>query len=420
MKKTFIITLLFVLAANAVAGQKRRLTLGQCIQLALEQNYSLRAADRSVERARTLQGTAWDVERTELSLSQDPTSGGSPDNALALSQAIDFPTVYVARRRQLKAETQAERSRRDMVCNTLAADVASAYLQLAYEQECVRILAAQDSVLVRYRQIAGKRLEAGDTRRLEVMAADRLLRENRFEMTSAQNRTEEAALRLAQLLGEDGGIMAADTLLPCLDLVLPEYNYDLSPEGTYAGDLRTVADKAVGVARSGYAPTLSLSLRHQLVISSWNPYAQDRSRFSGGNFMGFEVGVGIPLFYGATRAKVKAAKMEREMADLQMRSQRQTREKEYAACLSRCNAAFARVEYYRGEGGQQAREMARLGAVEYENGEIGYVEYVSVLQESLNMRMKSAAAVNDYNQSIVSLQRLAGRADSLSRMLPAL
>ncbi len=416
MKKTFIITLLLLLTTTIVAGQERRLILGQCVQLALEQNYSLRAADRSVERARTLQGTAWDVERTELSLSQDPTSGGSPDNALALSQAIDFPTVYIARRRQLKAETQAERSRRDVLRNALVADVVSAYLQLAYEQECVRILAAQDSVLVRYREVAGKRLEAGDTRRLEVMAADRLLRENRLEMTSAQNRTEEAALRLAQLLGEDSGIMTADTLLPCLDLVLSEYNYNLSPEGTYAGDLRGVADKAVGVARSGFAPTLSLALRHQLVISSWNPYAQDRSRFSGGNFMGFEVGIGVPLFFGATRAKVKAAKMEREMADLQMRSQRQTREKEYAACLSRCNAAFARVEYYRGDGSQQAQEMARLGTVEYENGEIGYVEYVNVLQESLNMRMKCAAAVNDYNQSIVSLQRLAGRADRLVRL----
>ncbi len=415
MKRIYIITLLFVLLVTTVAGQERRLTLGQCVQLALGQNYSLRAANRSVDRARTLQGTAWDMERTELSLSQDPTSGGSPDNALAISQAIDFPTVYVARRRQLKAETQAERSRRDMMRGTLVADVVSAYLQLAYEQECVRILAAQDSVLVRYRQIAGKRLEAGDTRRLEVMAADRLLRENRLEMASAQNRTEEAALRLAQLLGEGGGVTVADTLLPCLDLVLPDYNYALSPEGTYAGDLLTVADKAVGVARSGYAPTLSLSLRHQFVISSWNPYAQDRSRFGGGNFMGFEVGIGIPLFYGATRAKMKAAKMEREVADLQMRSQRQAREKEYAACLSRCNAAYARVEYYRGEGSRQAAEMARLGAVEYENGEIGYVEYVSVLQESLNTRMKCAAAVNDYNQSVVSLQRLAGRADSLVR-----
>ncbi len=414
-RRIYIITLLLVLLVTTVAGQERRLTLGQCVQLALEQNYSLRAADRSVDRARTLQGTAWDMERTELSLSQDPTSGGSPDNALAISQAIDFPTVYVARRRQLKAETQAERSRRDMMRGTLVADVVSAYLQLAYEQECVRILAAQDSVLVRYRQIAGKRLESGDTRRLEVMAADRLLRENRLEMASAQNRTEEAALRLAQLLGEGGGVTVADTLLPCLDLVLPDYNYDLSPEGTYAGDLLTVADKAVGVARSGYAPTLSLSLRHQLVISSWNPYAQDRSRFGGGNFMGFEVGIGIPFFYGATRAKVKAAKMEREVADLQMRSQRQAREKEYAACLSRCNAAYARVEYYRGEGSRQAAEMARLGDVEYENGEIGYVEYVSVLQESLNTRMKCAAAVNDYNQSVVSLQRLAGRVDSLVR-----
>ena len=405
--------LLLVLAATTATGQEPRLSLGQCIQIALEQNYTIKAADRSVDQKRTLQGTAWDLERTELSLSQDPTSGGSPDNALALSQAFDFPTVYIARRRQLKAETQAERSQRDVLRNTLVADVTSAYLQLVYEQECLRVLEKQDSVLRRYREVAAKRLEAGDTRRLEVISADRLLRENRLEMTSAQSRAEEVTLRLAQLLGEDRGVAVADTLLPCLDRVLLDYNYDLSPEGTYANDLRTVADKAVGVARSGYAPTLSLALRHQLVISSWNPYAQDRSRFSGGNFMGFEVGIGIPLFYGATRAKVKAAKIEREMKEMQMRSQRLTREKEYAASLSRCNAAFARVEYYRGEGRKQTEEMLRLGAVEYENGEIGYVEYVNVLQEGLNERLKCAAAINDYNQSVVSLQRLAGRTEML-------
>ena len=38
-----------------------------------------------------------------------------------------------------------------------------------------------------------------------------------------------------------------------------------------------------------------------------------RSRFTEGNFFGFEIGVGVPLFYGATKAKVKAARKDRDV-----------------------------------------------------------------------------------------------------------
>ena len=65
--------------------------------MALEKNPQMQVANKSVERAKALQGTAWEIDKTELSLSQDPTSGGSPDNALSLSQSIEFPTYYIAR-----------------------------------------------------------------------------------------------------------------------------------------------------------------------------------------------------------------------------------------------------------------------------------------------------------------------------------
>ncbi len=38
--------------------------------------------------------------------------------------------------------------------------------------------------------------------------------------------------------------------------------------------------------------------------------------FEGGNFMGFEVGVGIPLFYGATKARIKAAKKIKKLQNM--------------------------------------------------------------------------------------------------------
>ena len=187
------------------------------------------------------------------------------------------------------------------------------------------------------------------------------------------------------------------------------YNYRQTPDGLYATDRIHVADQAVRVAKNGFVPSLSLSLRNQMVISSWNPYNQDRSRFDGGNFMGFEVGVGIPLFFGATRAKVKAAQKEREMVVLEMQEQELQRQQEYLSALSRMNAAFVKYTYYNEDGREQSEKMTQQGLLEYSQGEISYLEYMNILQEAIDLRLKRAAAINDYNQCVLAMQRLCGK-----------
>ena len=99
------------LCAFSGAAEAQKLTMEQCFALATEHSLTLKAAEARTQQTRIMQGTAWDVDKTELSLSQDPTSGGSPDNALAISQSIDFPTVCAARRSRQKAETAVDESR---------------------------------------------------------------------------------------------------------------------------------------------------------------------------------------------------------------------------------------------------------------------------------------------------------------------
>lgn len=405
IRHIFPLLLLFPLPSLAAADGGRT-SLAQCLQLAAEHNPTLRAADLQVERARALQGTAWDIDRTELSLSQDPTSGGSPDNALALSQSIEFPTVYAARRSQLKAETRAEESRRNVAAVQLRADITAAYWQLVYSQERVRILAAQDSLLQRYADMAHTRYKAGEARQLETLAASRMLRENSLELASARNEFATGQRLLASLIGTTTAIVPADTALTALNYQPTEFVYAATSDGELAYNELTVADKALRVAKNGYAPSLSLALKNQLVISGWDPYHENRARYTGGNFMGFEVGVGIPLFYGATKARVKAARKDREIAEANMHSRQLARQAEYDAALARYTAALARLQYYNGEGIAAASETARLGTVEYENGEISYIEYNAALQEAADTRMQRATAINDYNQAVIALQRM--------------
>ena len=122
--------------------------------------------------------------------------------------------------------------------------------------------------------------------------------------------------------------------------------------------------------------------------------------------MGFEIGVGVPLFFGATRAKVKAARKDREILELEIKEEQRQRETEYLEALNKCNAAFAHMTYYQQDGEKKADELSRLAILEYQNGEISYSEYVNVLQESIDIRMKHLSAINDYNQSVIALRRL--------------
>ena len=82
-----------------------------------------------------------------------------------------------------------------------------------------------------------------------------------------------------------------------------------------------VANRQLKLEKRNGLPTFSVGASVQTVIKGFNPYNIDRSAYGGGNFMGFSVGVNIPLAFGAQKARVKATRKEVEMAQLNVRNQ---------------------------------------------------------------------------------------------------
>lgn len=390
----------------SIPGEK--MTLQQCFELADKQNIALQSGRKAVEKAQVMQGTAWDLDKTEIAFSQNPASSGDTDNGLTFSQSIEFPTVYTARRGQLKAETQAEKSRLNVTSQQLRLEIANVYYAMLYQTRRLQILLQQDSVIQRYCDVAGKRYKAGEARQLEFLSADRMRNDNRLEMTKVKNEAENLQTALMALLNTTTPVVpAADNLvIPQRSPMNAAFNYQQTADAQYQKDLISALDKEVKCAKTGYAPSLSLALRSQLLIDSWDPYHINRQRFTEGNFFGFEVTVGIPLFYGATKAKVKAAQKDREVALLAMQQEQREKERDYKQGYNRLQNAIKRMEYYNGENMAKAKDIERLSTLEYENGEISYVEYASALQEAIDMRLKQAEVVNEYNEAVLALMAL--------------
>ena len=283
-------------------------------------------------------------------------------------------------------------------------EIASAYYAMLYQTHRLSILQRQDSILDRFCDVAEKRYKAGEARQLEFLTAERLRNENHLEMVNVKSVAENKQLELMALLNTDQPVLPAESYLIALESpVSGTFNYQQTADAQYQQDRLKALDKEVKCAKTGYAPSLSLTLRTQALISSWDPYHIDRQRFTEGNFFGFEIGVGVPLFYGATKAKVKAAKKDREVAELEMQQERREKERDYRLGYNRFQNAAKRMAYYNGENISKAKDIVRLSTAEYESGEISYVEYANALQEAIDMGMKHADVINEYNEAALAL-----------------
>ena len=383
-------------------------SLAECIKTARANNIDVKVAGLQVQRAKRMEGSYFEMDRTELSLSQDPTSGGSPDNALTLSQKIDFPTVYGRRRKLLKAETQVEESRRQLTESELTRDVSVAYSRLLFWQHVETLLCANDSVLGEFVRTADIRYKNGETNRLELMNAQQMKAENGIKVREAQDEKTAAAIQLQQLMNTSETIVATDDYL-CVQPTDDAYSFAATPQGQLLESEQVRSESELGYIRQGMMPSFNVGIRHQLVISGINPYDVDRSRFDKGNWMGFEVGVAFPLFNGSLKARKSAAKLEVDISRTRREQAERKSGSELLIAMNAVESARQTYDYYQTEGFPAAKEMRRLSRIEYGAGEITYMEHVQNLSSALAVEMDHAKAIDALNQAIIKLNFIKGK-----------
>jgi len=403
------VLLLFVAASMAAtqASGQARMTLADCLETARQNNLALRSGRISIERAADLQATAFDAEMTEVALSQSPTTGGGPENALTVSQSFEFPTVYAARKRLLKAETRLEKARYERDAGAIEREVSSAYCSLAYAMEKKRLLEERDTVYSRFLSIAEARYKSGASGELERMNARRLYEENRVAIADAGQNVANAQLQLALWMGTDTVVLPAEEKFEAIELSADElssFRPQSVPAVALASEASAVAERRLGLSRQSFMPGISLGLSTQMLIKGFNPYNVDRSRFTRGDIMGFDIGISVPLFWGAKRARLKAAKKEVEQSRLSLEQATREASAGFQVARNEYLQAKSKLDYYRTHGLDDAAETYRIARISYENGEIAYAEYIQNLQAAFSLRMACAEAIDQYNQTAVRLK----------------
>ena len=113
-------------------------------------------------------------------------------------------------------------------------------------------------------------------------------------------------------------------------------------------------------------------------------------------YPGFEVGLGIPLFFGAQSAKIKSSKRVQQQLELEAVSFRSRLESQTFALQSTLDQQQAVIRYYESEGMQLANQLREQAIRSFAEGEIDFIQYVQLIENSQSLELQYLQAKRDY------------------------
>ncbi|UKT65987.1 CusA/CzcA family heavy metal efflux RND transporter [Pedobacter mucosus] len=400
--------LLFLQQNSAQAQGTLSLTLDSAISMAVKNNLRLRSAGLSVEQARALQRSGTDLSKTEILLTQDPTSGGNMDNSIGITQNIAWPGLYKNQRKLLNQQTLLASSTSNITKAEVIREVREAWYAYLLNKESLHILDFQDSLYKGFVAKAEVRVKTGEASNLELISA-----RNQFQQVQALKLGVLASLAnnesvLKQLLNTPATFVPIQDKPLVFPISLDSLSFSKNAQISVGQQSAEVANARIAVEKSKGMPDFSLGYSQQLLISGFNPANISRNYFPGTRIAGIQVGVALPIFNRANRARVKSEQLSSEIAKTDLLNTKSRLMMEYSQEVQHYQQYLQAVNYYQNQGLKQADEQLRIAQVSFDLGEVGYIEYIQNVSSAVQTRLSYIEALSQLNQSAIQIQFIKG------------
>jgi cobalt-zinc-cadmium resistance protein CzcA len=345
------------------------------------------------EESNALIRSAFSIDKTTLYYSYDENNIASNDYPIGVfggEQRFDFPTVYFA---QKKANTiaynmalnQLERKQRE-----ITRKVSKAYYNLAYLKNRQKLYEKVDSIYTRFSSASETSYDQGAITYLELLNAKSKHQEILLIQNQVQYDTKVAYERLSTLIQFDSVFTIPNENLQKIVVEVDSVGADPGLHYLQNAGLKQHAE--LKVEKNLLLPELTLG------------YFNGTNKYEGAvNYQGFEVGVGVPLFFSEQRARVKAKQFAMEAtANLQYSYIRnyENRVSELMNGLAKYQDA---ILYYERSGNELASELIRSSLESYAAGEIDFFRLAQSLDRAVEIELDYLENLNMYNQQVLEV-----------------
>lgn len=397
-KMNFNALVLMFLLVLPFAGhsQEQSLSAEQVVEMAMENSNFLKASANKVNQSEQLVGSAFNLDKTQVYYGYDENNiaeNGLPIRVLGISQNFQFPTIYGAQRKVKKQKVALTTQQYKLNERILTKEVYKAYYRAVYANNLVRQYMYLDSLYAQFAKAARKRYEVGETNLLEKLTAETKQKEVSIALAQAKEEVNKASAVLNQWVQSDSLIVVSENELSRLSLL--ELNIADHPGMLYYESVENLAKTSLSLERQKLFPDLQVS-----VFQGTNNGANAR------NYNGFQIGVAVPLWFGANKSKINAAKTETMIVANEFENYKIQLQSNYNTLLSDLKKYQETVDYYENTGKTLSKELTTTASKAFHNGEIDFLQYVQLMENAKNIEINYLQNLNQYNQTVLELNYL--------------
>ncbi|MCX2739400.1 CusA/CzcA family heavy metal efflux RND transporter [Pontibacter anaerobius] len=406
---TMVSIALLLLLPNLAAAQIP-ITLEKAIAKAQQQNLPLQNERLQAKALEKLQGTAWDIPQTTITGEYGKFNSAYKDTRFSVTQSIKFPTVYAQQKKVLRNEWRQGVLQSELSAYELQWQVMSLYYEMLYAREKQNQLLRTDSLYATFLRNAELRFEKGASNILEKNTAQTQRGQVSQQLKQVQRDIAELQQQFQLLLHTDTLYVPADRALK-MDLTVTQDSAAMAahPYLKVLQQQQEVNQAKTKAEQAQLLPDLHMSYNNLSIKGTQTIDGVERTYTSSDRFSSVELGVGIPIFFGAQKSRIQAARVQEQVAQNSYKAGKLTLETQLRKALEQYQLASETLTYYEQTALPNAGSIIRTADEQFRGGEIDYLEWVLLTNQAITLQTSYLDAVRNYNQSILEIKALTGR-----------
>ncbi|TFF40687.1 CusA/CzcA family heavy metal efflux RND transporter [Mucilaginibacter psychrotolerans] len=401
---TTLVSIVLLTVLSQASNAQTPITLKAAIDTALKNNLQVKHEQLKAKYQQMLIGTSANISQATLFGEVGQINSSYSDTKFGISQSFNFPTVYSRQKELLKAEWSSSVLNVSVNQAMLKKQVTQAFYTLVYLKEKRLLLQHTDSLYLGFYRKAELRLAKGETNILEKTSAETLLGQVQMQLNQLKEDVSIVRLQFQLLLNTTAQFTLdnSDHQL-ALATAVDTLNLTEHPAIKLIAQQQQVADAAIRLEKSKLLPDLSIGYNN----TSIKGIGADNKLYNGSKrFNSVQVGIGIPIFAGAQKARINSARVNKQVADSNLAAEVQSMTANYQAALFQYRKYLQTVRYFESKPLKNAVLIANTANQQIAAGNINYLEWTQLVNQATTIKNDYLEAVRNLNEAIIQLNYL--------------
>ncbi len=408
-KSMHVVSLLFVaLSLPQWLTAQQKFTLQQAMDSAISRNLLLKQDRLKVDYHQQMLSTAVALPGSSIFLEAGQLNSAFIDNKMGISQSFYAPGYYKKQKQLLQSEKKIAESQTGITELSVKKDVASLFYRLLVLEEREKLWMRSDSLLSAFEKRSRLRVNEGESSQLELSTASIQRGAAQVQLQNIRRDIKKYQTQLVFLLNLDELPIpvSSDFRYGAGQVQMDSALMAQHPWLQWGQDKQKQYQAMTGVEKSKLMPEFTLGYTNMSIRGIG---ADDKFYDASKRFHTAQLGIAIPLFTAAQKARIRSSMIQARIAGEEMDYLEKKLRQDWNEAVQDYQVASAQLQYFQDSGIREAKQIEFTATRQLQQGEINFLDWVQLINQSIHLQQTYFDAVQQYNDAAIAIQFLTAK-----------